>query len=160
MVIEHQSKEVVDKISRDLKSQPALDLPKKLDDKINLSFNVNPDREIKVKTGTATDATATTVHTTHSTKETYLIGATMTITKDVNSTSVQTNLAVVPFGSVSTIFLIRRYEPTTAGSFEHGVSLKYPLKLAKGSAITINNSTAIASIDASATIYYYEVDPQ
>jgi hypothetical protein len=160
-MVEHQSKEVIDKLSRDLKIQPALSLPKNVVNSVQPIFNVNPDRELKAVLGSAIDAASNTIFTTDSKKETYIAGVGVTVSKDASATSNLTTVRAIPYGASSTSYIFAmRYEPLTAGQFTSYFTFPHPMRIKKGSTVTITNSTAIASIDASAVIYYYEIDPQ
>lgn len=156
-----QSKEVIDKISDELKIQPSMKIPRELADKIQLIYNVNPARLIQIKSANAVDSTSGTIHTTHAVKRTFITGATVSVTKDVVSTSVISEIKATMLNQSSAGLLIRmRYEPVTAGQFIHSVIFDPPVELAKGTSVTTNNSTAIASIDNTGLISFYETDPE
>lgn len=118
----------------------------------------NPERLIQTKTATASDLSSVTIHTTSSTKDTYLIGGEISTAKDAFSTSIFSQITATAFGSSSANFLILRYEPLTAGSSSQSISLSRPLKLERNSAINVINSTAVASIDTTGTIFFYETE--
>lgn len=160
--MEHQSKEVVDKLSRDLKAQPAMELPREIGKMIVPVFNVNPERLIKVKSAGASDSTGSGIHTTDSIRETYLVGAQISVSKDAVADSLSSSIKAFVKGNLNTATSIiqLQYEPTTAENLHEVVQFNYPILLEKGKAITITNSTATASIDAVGIIYFYEVDPQ
>lgn len=159
-MVDIQSKEVIDKLSRDLKVQPAMQLPRELGKQIVPVFNVNPERLIKMAGATASDATSATVMTTSLVKDTFVVGAQLTVAKDVVSPATFSSLKFLPFGdSVKSVMFIR-YEPLTAGQFLDSIEFTRPLKLERGTVVTVENNSGTASIDASGLIYFYEVDPQ
>jgi len=159
-MVDIQSKEVIDKISEDLKVQPAMQIPRELAKQIQLIYNVNPERIIQTRINTAADATVATIHTTSAVKDTFLIGVFLSVSKDVVSTSLNSDIRFVPFGGVSTAVLTIKYEPVTAGQFVSNREFMIPIKLARGSNVTVHNSTNTASIDAGGIINFYETDPQ
>jgi len=159
-MVEHQSKEVVDKLSRDLKIQPAEALPKDMEAKIRAVFNVNPDRQIRFVAANLSDSLSGTLFTASATKETYLVAAHLSTAKDVVATSLFTNLTAVAFGDSEKTLLRIRYEPVTAGQFTTNMAFPLPILLEKGSVVSIKHSTAVASIDSAGIIYFFEVDPQ
>jgi len=156
-----QSKEVIDKISEDLKIQPAMKIPREIMDKIQLSYNVNPERLIRMAVADVQDDTLETIFTTDSSKDTFIVGATISVAKSVLSTSIFTKLLVFPFQrtAVETIFQIK-YQPVTVGQFTESITFPQPIKLARNTLVQLDNSTAIASLDTSITVFFYEVDPQ
>lgn len=155
-----QSKEVIDKISRDLKVQPSLEIPRELTKTIQLNYNVNPERDVFVKPGSALDSASSTAYTTPTGKDTYLLGFNVTLTKDaVNDGTSSSIRATVVGQAVGAIFRIA-YTPSTAGQFTETVFFPIPLKLERGTSLVLTNGTATASIDFFANFYLYEVDPQ
>lgn len=161
MGLDIQSKEIIDKISEELKVQPSLKIPRELMDKIQLVYSVNPERLVVSKIGTASDATTVTIHTTHATKRTFLIGAQLTIAKDVVSTSLFSAINIIGVDGRATTFIRIRTEPVTAAQgLTESISLSIPIEVEKSSIINIVNSTATGSIDATGLIYFFEVDPQ
>ena len=161
-MVDIQSKEVIDKISDELKVQPALVIPRELSKQIQLSYGVNPPKNIQ---GSAvvnlSDSSSVTIITAHAIKRTFITGAWLSIAKSVAATSLFTELIFTPRHSNAATSIIRvRYEPVTAGSFTQHVEFPHPIELLQGSVVGIINSTAVASIDVSAAITFYETDPQ
>jgi len=159
-MVDIQSKEVIDKISEDLKIQPAMTIPREIAKQIQLVYGVNPDRLIRRASAGASDATTATILTTSAVKDTFLIAMQLTVSKDVVATSILSSIVGTPFGGITDLLLRIRYEPVTVGQFSQGLSLPIPMKLDRGSLVTVVNSTAVGSIDATAIIYFYETDPQ
>lgn len=158
-MVDIQSKEVIDKIAEDLKVQPALQIPRELAKAIQLVYNVNPERMIRIKGNTASDATSAAIHTTSATKDTFLVGLSLTIAKSALATSLSSGIIITPFGEASATVELIRYEPTTAGQFHTNIQFIKPIKLNRGSTVTVTNTTATASIDTTGTIFFFEVDP-
>jgi len=160
-MVDIQSKEVIDKVSEDLKIQPAMQIPRELAKQIQLVYGVNPLREIQIANVSVSDATTGTILTTNSAKDTFLVGFLLTVAKSSLSPSAFSAIRFTVAGGVggSANFMIR-YEPLTAGQFTESLSLPLPIKLDRGSDITVTNSSATASIDATGIVYFYETDPQ
>lgn len=161
MVLDIQSKEVIDKISDELKVQPAFEIPRALADKIQLVYAVNPPHIIQRKATSASDDASANMFTVSDTKNTYIIAAGLTVAKDVNATSLFSDIVVQIEGEGSGLTILRlRYEPVTVGNLSETISLSEPILVKKGSTITVTNSTAVGSIDTTGWIFYYETDPQ
>ena len=160
-MVDIQAKEIIDKIFKELKIQPALTLPRRIGDRINLVYVVNPETpNIQVALGNASDSSASvTIFTTHATKPTFLTGLTVTIAKSSLATATSTDVRFTPIGKAQATGLRVRYEPSTAGQFTETLSLNNPIELEPGTTVNFQNDTAIASIDVSATAFFYEVDP-
>ena len=159
-MVEIQSKEVIDKIGDDLKVQPSMAVPRELSKDIQLSYNVNPVRQVRLVEGVITDATTGVIFTTSTTRRTFIIAAQLSVAKSVLSTSVSSNLACFTVGAPARALLLLRYEPVTAGQEHISISFPVAIELERGTAITLNNSTAIPSIDLAAQVMIYEKDPQ
>lgn len=160
MGLDIQSKEVIDKISDDLKLQPSMKIPREIADKIQLVYNVNPERIVKVTKGAVSDGTASTIFTTSLVKETFMIGCSLTVAKDVVNDSLFSDVNARPFEQAGDTMLRIRYEPVTAGQFTESIFFPIAIKLRRGSVVTVNNESGLASIDTTALIYFYETDPQ
>jgi len=162
VVLDIQSKEVIDKISDDLKVQPAMSIPRMLADKIQLVYGVNPPKKLKYMSKTVSDGTTSTVFTTSATRRTFVVAMSLAVAKDVVATSIQSAIRGTPFGDTTRNLLTIRTEPVTVMQGETA-NLTIPeggLELDKNSLVTVTNSTAIASIDTTASVYFYETDPQ
>lgn len=150
---------ITDKIVNTLGIQTAVDkVPNELLSTIQPVLSVEPEVEIKFIDGDCSDNTSTTIMTTSSTKKTYLVGACLSVAKDNISTSKFSHLTSYPKGKGSSSFLKIRYEPTTAGQFTQTIVFPEPVLLEKDTPIAIINQAAVASIDATGIIYYYEVE--
>ena len=161
-MVDIQSKEVIDKISDELKIQPAVDIPRNLAKDIQLVFDVSQKQfGIFIKTATASDATSALIHTCKLGVRTFFIGYYLSVAKSVASTSLFSQVRVTTVHEpVVNAVVTMRYEPVTAGDLIINTSFPIPMELAAGSEITVTNSTNVASIDTVAGVYLYEVNPQ
>jgi hypothetical protein len=133
--------------------------PLEVADKVLATYKINPMPTIKVIQGAMSDSVTTNILTSSTTKRTFITSLTLTIAKDSNSNSTETE--VVAFlkgnGGGATIMTIK-YEPTTAGALYNSLSFNPPLELQKGTTARVTNTSATASIDTKAILTYYEVE--
>lgn len=134
------------------------DVPTELARKVVPVLISNPTITLKVKTGTASDATSATIRTNSTTKRTFLFAVALSISKDVVNDSINSGINITPLGDSVAGIMKLRYEPTVAGNLHDFIVLPYPIELEKGTAINVTNSTNTASIDASAAVYFYEME--
>lgn len=159
-MVDIQSKEVIDKISDNLKVQPSMMIPRALAKDIQLTYDVNPTRVIDlVRIGSAVDSASATVHTASTEKDTFITGFCLTMIKDVSAVSAATDLRVIIGGATRQIAIITGLTLTVQNETITG-NFAMPIKIDRGSAITLTHSNATASVKGSAIIYGYETDPQ
>ena len=160
-MVDIQSKEVIDKISEDLKVQPALQIPRELAKQIQLIYSVNPERIVKFTHVSVSDSTGGAILMTNATKNTYLVGLQLSTTKDVVATSIFTSITGTPRDGVVKNLFTLRYEPLTAiSNISEAINFAQPILLEKGTSVTLTHTTAVGSIDSTATAYFFETDPQ
>ena len=148
-------KSIIDKA----KLQTAVDkVPTELAEKIiPVLVADTTEKLIQVARAAATDATGVTIHTTSETKDTYLTGLHLTISKNNVNDSIISAINATTFGEAAGSVLVLRYEPLTAGQLHASITFSHPIKLEKGTPITISNSGILASIDTTGMIFFYEV---
>lgn len=160
-MVDIQSKEVIDKISEELKIQPSLKIPRTVAEKIQLQYNVNPKKLMRVISSNSADTGSSTVFTTDVKKRTFFYGGQLTVAKDAVNDGLNSRINISPVGSGSgSNFLRINYEPLTAGQFFEKIILPFPVELQKGSTIVMFNDEATASIDAAIVLFIREEDPQ
>jgi len=151
--------DVIQKLIRGLGLSPTADkVPTEVAEKVLPVFNVNPDPEVETKTGVASDTTSGTISTTSTTKRTFITSVVLSIAKDVHSTSLFSDLRAFPKGKSISSLILLRYEPLTAGNIHDTLTFTPAIELEKGTAISVRNSTATASIDTHGVISYYEIE--
>lgn len=158
-----QSKEVIDKISEELKVQPAMKIPRELADKIQLVYHVNSNSTnfITTKTANANNSVSEIIMTTSTERDTFLTGMGLSMLKDVNGTSNSSSIRATPFGKAETSVMSMRYLGVgVANDRTEFFNLQNPIKLERGTTITVTNAAAVATIQTSGQIYFYETDPQ
>jgi len=155
-----EKSEVIQKVVDGLRlSVGAENIPQEVEDKIRAVFNVNPDKLIKVEVNSAIDDASNVIFTTNATKKTFLTGMYITITKSVLSPSISTRITATPFAGANTEIMRIRYEPLIASNHSENITLNTPLRLEPSSNVVLINSSATASIDATAIIFFYEEEP-
>lgn len=160
-MVDIQSKEVIDKMSEELKVQPALALPRTLTNNIQPVFEVGGRRNNFIASGFVSDSASNTIHTCKTGVRTFIYGHSVSITKDAVNTSTFSRILVTHKDSSATTNLAAMaYEPLTAASNLHVEAQYEPLELKEGSTIVLTNSTAIASIDNFSIVFLFELDPQ
>ncbi len=160
MGLDIQSKEVIDKISQDLKVQPAMQIPRELMDKIQLVYQVNQDHVVQRVEGASNSSTGNaTIFTTPSAKDFFLTSASMSVTCDVVADSTSYKLFVTINGVGKNLFELAK---TTLVVFTDHIQMNFnpPLKLDRASIIGINQSFTVGDSTQVGVITGYEVDPQ
>lgn len=112
---------------------------------------------LEVRNQTASNATSGTLLTTDSNKSTYLVSCSLGVIKDALSPSTESSILTTINGTARRVIMIPSIA-TTAQNDTVSMSFPRPLKIDKGVTVTVTNSSATATIKASATIAYFEVD--
>jgi len=152
--------EVIQAIISALRLDSALEqIPDEIEQKIRGVINVAPKPEIQIAEQVVSDGTTGNIATTHATKRTFLTSLHIAVAKDIVATSILTNISLTPKGGTAIVLLSIRYEPTTAGQFTENIVFPFPIRLEEGTAITITNSAAVASIDSIGIATFFEEEP-
>jgi len=136
-------------------------VPNELAEKIVPTFETNPEqlrRTNILRSNSAINATSGTIYTTPTDKDFYLCGVAVSVIKDVTSTSLYTCITGTPEGQAVTDFLLIRGITLTPQENCCSLEITPPLKMKKGTTIVVTNSTNVANISSSGTIYGYVVD--
>jgi hypothetical protein len=135
-------------------------VPNQLAEKVVPVIDVNPKhaRILNiVRATTMTNGTTTTMFTTDASRETYISSCSLAFIKDATSTA--TNIALTCIIDGVTQTLIRLPGITlTASSDSLAMSFPFPIKVDKGSAITITSDTNVANIIVKATLQGFNID--
>jgi hypothetical protein len=137
-------------------------IPTQMADKIVPVMEVNPKllRRINfVKRAASVNATGVNIiPATPTEKDTFIVSASLAYIKDATATSLSSYIqAVLDDGSIIELLDLPQLT-LTASSGEISVSFPNPIKLKKGSAITVQNNTANANISTQAIVYGYYVE--
>ena len=160
-MVEIQSKEVIDKISDELKIQPALAIPRELDKNIKLVYGVNPPKISNVhKFKELLNGTTTTIFITPPDQDFFLTSMSLSMIKDVVSTSIETSIKGNIFGGPLIRLLAIAGITVTAQNATINMTLPRPLLMERGNNIILTNSTGVAVIHSFCTINGFTVDPQ
>ena len=159
--MDHQSKEVVDKISRELKMQPALKIPRDFMEKMQFVYNVNPeilinqgDSNTKVVTGLSTLFTAPTDRDFFLTS--IQLGNQSNVTADNTKATFQ-----LTFASGVQVDIITLSKLTlTVFSESIVLTFPFPIKIAPGTNLVFGSAFTVGASTTSASFTGYTVDRQ
>lgn len=159
-MVDIQSKEIIDKMSEDLKVQPAMQLPRELGKQILPVFNVNANKIINVveRTSSASSGTST-IMTTDLNRDFFLTDVWVSGTADVTADNVSYVLAFTPRGKASISVRLLK-QTTTAGDHQLHLDFNFPLLLDRGSVITIASAFTVGASTREATAFGFTTDPQ
>lgn len=150
--------EIIQEIRNAAKSQPGTKevIPSELSRVIIPVIEVNP-KLTKTAIGyfaAAAGSTSATIYTTPSDQDFYLCSAQLSTIKDVTSTSNQSKIVIVQNGRSVTVCAISSITLTVQSECI-SVSFPHPLKCDRGSTITVQNSSATATIRSDGQITGY-----
>lgn len=163
-MVEHQSKEVVDKVSEELKIQPQGLVPKEVNKGIQLVYEVNPQNRVqRVVPGFTTGSGGATIMTTSATKDTFLTSLTFGMIKDVvNSVATgRLGLTIIIGGETIRIMQIPVITLTAQATQVIIKQFNPAIKLDRGSAISFSvDSFGAGVMMRTAEVVIFETDPQ
>lgn len=159
-MVDIQNSKITDRMLEETKAQPYFELPKKIMDSIQPVLIVNPIDRVFLLDAVLSDATSGAIFTTRTDRDTFVLAASLSTTKSVLALSTRSFITCFPFASPSKAIIGLMYEPVTAGSSQTSLNLQEPLKLERGSVISVTHSNATASIDSIATIILKESGEQ
>jgi len=138
--------------------QAVEEVPNQVASSILPVVDVTPKIQMLHTQGNANDTTGSTIHTISSTKNTYLVSASLSVSKSNLNPGIRSELTApseFSKGAGDTIIMLK-YEPLTAGSHNGQIVFPIPVKLKRGGNITITNNSGTASIDNTGVVFYYE----
>jgi hypothetical protein len=142
------------------KIQTAFDVvPNQIAEKVVPTMEVNPKILQKLNyahSNTATNATSVTIYTTPTDQDFYLSAVTLSLIKDVTSTSVKSAVTATINGVAQDLLSIPGIT-LTAQTAQISLSLPRDLKIDRGTNIVVTNSTNVANILATGVIFGYLV---
>ncbi len=100
-----------------------------------------------IKKGTASNATSGTAYTTPSDKDFYLTNVMLSVTKDVTATSAETAATVILNGITVSILSLSTLT-LTAQNMSGSLNFANPVKVDRGTAIQVTNTTNQANVRA------------
>lgn len=160
-MVEIQSKEVIDKISDELKIQPALEIPKELAKLIQLTYVINPKRIIDVfGSGRSTTTGTSTILITSPERDTFITGISWSLHADVTNNGVAANVNItLADGRVVEVINLQKLAALEQ-LFEKFLMFDPPIKLLRGSSVTHNHTFTLGSSAMNTVIFGYQTDPQ
>jgi len=137
-------------------------VPAEISSTVGLVVDVNPNHNRIVnivRSGTAINATSGTIYTTPTDKDFYILGANLSVIKDVTSTATQSYIQITVDGDATPRSIMLSAGLTlTVQTSQNNFTLPVPIKLTRGTTVTVNNDTAVANISTVGTIYGFTVD--
>lgn len=135
----------------------ALGVPNQIDNKVIPVLEVNPRllrRITIVKRNEASNSTSATLYVTPTNQDFYIVACHLSVIKDVTATSAISKINVLIDGAAINLAEIRSFSLTVQ---DRGIFLyfHFPIKIDRGNTITVTNSTNVANVAASGTIYGY-----
>ncbi len=159
-MVDIQSKEIIDKMSDELKVQPAMLLPRELGKEILPVYNVNPPRIVNVVAeASGATTTAFTIFTTPTNRDFFLTHIGTSVSKDVSCDLTLITIQGTIGGQVVR-FISDRFQTLTAETFNHSENLIQPIKLDRGSTIVFAGAFGVGTCVKDGVIYGYTTDPQ
>lgn len=153
---DNQNRTITNNIVDTLKLNPISDnIPKTVIPSIQPTFEVN--RKIAtVRSATRSTTGTSTVLTTSSTVDTYLIGVGLSYVKDATCDIATGRLTVAgAIEGTSQALMSLNILTTTAQSDSEYVSFSTPVKLDRNAAVTMATTFTAGAMSASATLYFY-----
>lgn len=110
-----------------------------------------------VKRNSVTNGTSATIYTTPTDKDFYIVAANISTIKDATSTSLTERISVTIEGLLIAILEICSLTLTPQND-SMSISFPRPIKVDRGTNITVTNSTNVANITTVANIYGFTVE--
>ena len=157
-----QSKEVIDKISDELKIQPALVIPRAISKDIQLVYNVNPKRTINiVKKASSSTTGTTTIFTTPSDRDFFLTGFAMSVSCNVTADSTRYFVSATPFGIANvSIGEIEKQSVTALSHLHVSKQYNFPMLIERSSAIVLSQTFTVGASFMVVNLEGFTTDPQ
>lgn len=155
-----QSKEVIDKISEELKVQPSLAIPRALMEKIQLVYDVCPPRVVDLIESASTNTAGTsTIFTTSAEKDTFISKISWSLQADVTNdgTSATVDL-VLPDGRVRNVISLIKLSALEQ-LFEKVITFDPPIKLKRNTPVRHGHVFIAGSSSMSTVVFGYTTDP-
>jgi len=160
-MVEIQSKEILNKISEDIKESNVNLLPRELSKNIQAVLIVNPKNISNsdiVKSDSRATTGSTTLHTTSTTRDTYLVSVTLGAQADATADNTLVNLTITPSKTAVTNILRLAKLTTTVFTGNISLNLSEPLLLARNTAISFGSTFTVGAVNMTASVVLFEVD--
>lgn len=146
--------EVVNAYTNDLNLQPTVSkVLNSNSDFVQPTYDFSNTRLINVVAfGNSANTTTTTIYTTPSDRDFFLTSANFAWAKDATATSQNFSLRSTVYGGGVTQILQGAGITLVAMNGQQGINFNPPLRLARGAAVTLNSSNAVANTNMNGTI--------
>tara|TARA_Y100000034_G_scaffold113837_1_gene149269 strand:+ start:229 stop:711 length:483 start_codon:yes stop_codon:yes gene_type:complete len=160
-MVDIQSKEVIDKVSDELKIQPAMSIPRSLANNIQLTYDINRSKcaNFSFSQGRTTTGTGT-IFTSNANKRTFLTHVSLSAMANATADNTSYNLNIVNELGVTTPLI--RFEKITTTAFQDSMALPltHPIEIEAGSSVQFSSTFSAGASVMGATVSGFEIDPQ
>lgn len=132
------------------------EVPNEIDEVVKLVYDVSPDCDV-ITYGDCDNQASANILATASGRDYFLRAIMLTVAKDVTAVSNRTSILGYVKGTNRYLGYIRGITLTAQNQ---SVYIQYPtpIKIDRGTTITLNNSSGVANINASCILFGYYVD--
>lgn len=146
------------KAINELKLAPAREkIANETSDKIVLTYSINNPYTIKSASTSCTNATSATIMTTATNADTYITNAVFGLIKDVTATSTLSTLSLTHAEGPNASIISIPGLSLTPQDMVISSSYVIPIKVARGTVISLSNTTNVGNITSRGTVQYFEV---
>lgn len=112
-------------------------------------------KDIKIGYATATNTTSTTILTTPTDRDFYVVGGFLTGAKDAGATTTNLNVKVTIDGTSTPLLRITTLSGTANQAAFGSISLPHPIKVDRGTNIVLESGTNAANVTLAGAVYYF-----
>jgi hypothetical protein len=157
-MVTNRNSNVTQEIVRACRLQSIEGVPQQINPSIVPTIESNPRlvHTLESTDALCTNSTSTTILTTPTDRDFYLVGATLWRTKSAGSTSTESSVNYTDKNNLTKKFIFTNdLSATAASGTASSISLHQGILVARGTNITLTNSTNNAEIRSCASIFYY-----
>jgi len=121
-------------------------------------IEVNPKivKNIKFISGTCNNSTASTLMTTPTNQDVYIVGYFLSVIKDATSTSTSSSISIYnEDGALVALVTLQGFTLTVQNQSISGNFANHAIKLPRGTTVRLINTTNVGNISTSGTVFYY-----
>ncbi len=159
-MVDIQSKEVIDKISDELKIQPALEIPRQISKEIGLVYTVNPMPDGIVKSSSTANTGTRIIFTTPTDRDFFMTSSFLGYTCDATCDSITYSLNILPKGRALANVVILSKQTLTTTTENTNFVFPNPILLERGSNINMIQTFSAGTSVINGSISGFEKDPQ
>lgn len=161
-MVDIQSKEVIDKMSEELKVQPSMALPRTLVNTIQPVYNVNPVPFIKLRgaaISTSTGSTTSLLPAQGVGKRVFITAMSLQNSKDATSNATSAVITGSMNGQGTTFMILPLIVGAGAQSSGYTMTFEPAIELTENTALLFGSTFTLGTQSTSATVFGYVIDP-